>query len=169
MPRPAIPNAICQQCTITFHPSARRKNKFCSLDCYWQYKHIHKVTPPSRRTRPDSVCLQCQQTFYTPQKPNKIFCDRECFRIWMRKNSLQGFLWSTQKAYRGKEWPRIRKEMKERDGYRCQHCGQQGGWLEVHHIKAFHSFPSTSTVEANHSSNLITLCRKCHFRVEFRL
>lgn len=165
MPRTPIPDAICKSCHTIFHPSHRIKNTFCSLQCYWNYKAEHGIGPPSRRTRPDSICLQCKEAFYTPRKPNKIFCRRECFRAWMRNNSPQGFLWPEKKAFRGKHWPIIRQAVKKRDDHRCHNCGQQGGWLEVHHIKAFHSFQSAT--KANSLSNLVTLCRQCHFQVEF--
>ncbi len=165
MPRPPIADAVCQTCKVTFHPSHRRKNKFCSLRCYWKYKAVHKIGPPSRRTRPDSTCLECHEAFYTPRKPKKIFCSRPCFRVWMRRHSPQGFLWPERTAFRGKEWRRIRQEIKQRDDHSCQECGQEGGWLEVHHIKPFHSFQSTT--KANDAGNLVTLCRRCHFRVEF--
>lgn len=42
---------------------------------------------------------------------------------------------------------------------RCQMCGTTKK-LEVHHIKSWHLFPALRFV----FTNLITLCRACHFR-----
>jgi 5-methylcytosine-specific restriction endonuclease McrA len=49
----------------------------------------------------------------------------------------------------------LRKQVLERDGWRCQSCGSLRN-LEVHHRK-FRSRLGDDTVE-----NLITLCADCH-------
>ena len=50
-----------------------------------------------------------------------------------------------------------------RDHYKCRICGRADAQLEVHHIK--HLTPGNindASVTLN-DSNLITLCRDCHF------
>lgn len=74
-------------------------------------------------------------------------------------------LWAGGKIWwRGKRWDRIKRAVKERDGYTCQHCGiSEKDWilecgqpLQVHHIELYRISKN------NNMSNLITLCNRCH-------
>lgn len=69
-------------------------------------------------------------------------------------------------TYYGAEWQRQREAARERDQYRCQHCGEIEGDrpLHVHHIVRFMDFESS--VDANALSNLVTLCMLCHRRAD---
>jgi len=165
--RQTLINKVCPQCNTTFQPRIAR-NIYCSQRCYWISK-VGRDRPPVRGSRATKVCLQCHHIFEDKSAVIKIrlFCSRECYRTWMRQNSPQGFLWPTNGSYRGASWHTITKEIKKRDNYTCQHCGKSGGWLEVHHKIPYHSFKCP--VEANHHSNLTTLCRKCHFIVEYQI
>jgi len=49
----------------------------------------------------------------------------------------------------------LRKEVLERDGWRCQYCGSLSA-VEVHHQR-FRSHQGEDT-----ENNLISLCSKCH-------
>jgi len=60
----------------------------------------------------------------------------------------------------GKDWPKIRESVFERDGYCCQCCKSDGIILEVHHIIPF------MITKDNSMDNLISLCKKCHRKVE---
>ncbi len=53
------------------------------------------------------------------------------------------------------EYDLVRKEVLERDGWRCQDCGAMKD-LQVHHIKR------RSQLGADVAQNLITLCASCH-------
>ena len=52
-------------------------------------------------------------------------------------------------------YERLRGQVLERDGWRCQHCGNASD-LQVHHIC------SRSQLGDDAESNLITLCVTCH-------
>lgn len=52
-------------------------------------------------------------------------------------------------------WQRVRREVLERDGYRCTRCGRAGR-LEVDHIRPVYAGGSDDL------DNLRTLCRGCH-------
>lgn len=62
-------------------------------------------------------------------------------------------------------WDMLRKQVYERDDYKCRNCGVKGGdngnkvVLHAHHI-----VPVSS--DGNHvNSNLVTLCQTCHNKV----
>jgi 5-methylcytosine-specific restriction endonuclease McrA len=52
-------------------------------------------------------------------------------------------------------YAKLRKEILERDGWRCQNCGCSRN-LDVHHIRR------RSALGDDAETNLITLCRECH-------
>ena len=54
-----------------------------------------------------------------------------------------------------RQWERIRREVFERDGYRCQKCGKAGR-LEAHHVVHL------AAGGGNAVENVQTLCRGCH-------
>lgn len=78
-----------------------------------------------------------------------------------------------KKGY-GKNWPKQRKAVLERDSYQCQKCGYKGQkkgrfWdVHVHHKRKIKFFVDSQSGEidyesANHLDNLITLCKYgCH-------
>ena len=59
-------------------------------------------------------------------------------------------------------WARIRREVLDRDGWRCQTCGKPGR-LEVHHVKPLQEGGT------NDLGNLTTLCRGCHIAAHRRV
>jgi DEAD/DEAH box helicase domain-containing protein len=74
--------------------------------------------------------------------------------------------WNSGLMDYGPHWPTTRKLVLERDQNKCQACGKR--WdesqLHIHHKKPLRSFHSSQ--EANQLDNLITLCPRCHQRVE---
>jgi len=93
--------------------------------------------------------------------------------FWMQfseatiENLRQRALWAADANDYGEHWAHIREFILHRDGYRCSLCGLQPdnlSALHVHHKVPFCTFRSQE--EANQPSNLITLCERCHQRVE---
>lgn len=86
----------------------------------------------------------------------------------VEKMRESGFWLSDQNDY-GPDWPRIRKIVRQRDGYRCQVCGVKETLVEhhVHHKVPFKRFESTE--KANMLENLVTLCQNCHKTVESQI
>jgi DEAD/DEAH box helicase domain-containing protein len=80
-------------------------------------------------------------------------------------------LWGSDPNRYGPNWDRQRQRARARDGYRCQVCGVQegtpgarAGAHHVHHKVPFRRFASSE--RANRLDNLVTLCPRCHQRVE---
>ena len=75
-------------------------------------------------------------------------------------------------AYRndyGSMWSNLKQIVRQRDNYTCQICGakEDGKAHDVHHRIPFKQF--TTVEEANQLTNLTTLCRTCHLRVEMNV
>lgn len=75
-------------------------------------------------------------------------------------------LWRNAPNDYGPGWPRLREQVRARDGYRCQACGAPEGERQhdVHHKIPFRLFGSPAA--ANQIDNLVTLCHACHRQVE---
>jgi DEAD/DEAH box helicase domain-containing protein len=74
--------------------------------------------------------------------------------------------WSVDPNNYGPEWKQLRNEVRKRDNYQCQVCGlpESDRSHDVHHKTPFRSFQSH--LAANRLENLVTLCPRCHRRVE---
>ncbi len=74
--------------------------------------------------------------------------------------------WRSDPNDYGPRWDEIRHKVRARDHYRCGVCGipENERQHHVHHKIPFRSF--TNREEANRLENLITLCPRCHSRVE---
>lgn len=75
-------------------------------------------------------------------------------------------LWRNAPNDYGPGWPKLREQVRSRDGYRCQVCGaaENERQHDVHHKVPFRLFSDRSA--ANQPDNLITLCHNCHRQVE---
>jgi DEAD/DEAH box helicase domain-containing protein len=75
-------------------------------------------------------------------------------------------LWSNTPNNYGPNWQKQRELARARDMFRCQVCGEPEGLFEhhVHHKTPFRMFDTTE--QANQLTNLITLCKSCHRKVE---
>jgi DEAD/DEAH box helicase domain-containing protein len=85
----------------------------------------------------------------------------------MSVDKLQSLgLWSSKSNKYGVGWNKQRDRARARDNYRCKVCDTPEGGREhdVHHITPFRMF--TSIEQANQLTNLVTLCPRCHRRVE---
>jgi 5-methylcytosine-specific restriction endonuclease McrA len=141
---------ICARCGKPFRiPGYWPYRKYCSKEC--------AQTAPAERVA--LTCVICGRTYYVV--PSRVglskCCSVECVHEYCRR--LRGPV-TVKRRLRYRQWQRVRKQVLERDGYRCQQCGSVKG-LVVHHIRPW--------VETQDDSlgNLITVCRACHARLEF--
>mgnify|MGYP001617291211 CR=1 FL=1 len=83
------------------------------------------------------------------------------------KNKISGsnsYIWKGGRSrgyktgYYSTEYKQWRISVFERDSYKCQGCGEVGGYLTAHHIKSFAHYPELR-LDIN---NGVTLCEDCH-------
>lgn len=167
---------MCVNCNKEFsRPRSRvRATKighFCSRTCWDDYNSKMK-SEKSHKWRSKKVeCENCGESFTRQNNQlinrEKTFCCHLCYSHWMSENqtgesspSWRGG-WSSN---RGNYWDVISEKIRERDGYHCQDCKvpQKDEKLHVHHIIPFRFFDTPE--RANKESNLISLCKNCHFK-----
>lgn len=79
--------------------------------------------------------------------------------IKTNKDKLRKHEADHRKKYYTEDWDTIRKKVYRRDGYKCVLCGKKGK-LHAHHI-----IPVRISRD-NSLSNLVSVCNKCHRKLE---
>jgi DEAD/DEAH box helicase domain-containing protein len=89
-----------------------------------------------------------------------------CFTEKLISSLKDSGSWSSGRIDYGADWKRQRLLARQRDGFRCQFCGEpeKDRSHDVHHKIPFKKFSSPD--QANHLENLITLCPICHRKAE---
>lgn len=151
----------CKNCGNQFYAAAnwvRKEKGFCSAKCYFEYRwgDSHFET---------RKCAFCGKEFDCFASDRKVCCSKRC-SILHRSEFNQG---ENSRFWRGgkmapyhKEWRTFRRLALERDGYKCAVCGSDDR-LQVHHI-----IPYRYSHDHN-LTNLITLCRSCHSKEEYKV
>jgi len=153
---------ICKQCGKIFRQhKSKADRQFCSYNCYLGSKG-HGAA------KKEIKCPTCGNLFenkYDMSRARK-YCSPECHRKMqsMRQFGSGSHFWQGGKVHGVRrlrnhplyaEW---RKNVFERDGYRCQICGVVGGRLVAHHLVPVSENPR----KALRLSNGATLCWNCH-------
>jgi hypothetical protein len=177
----------CLYCRKEFEIKKSKFNrKFCSSHCFNKYPRSQesrekisnyiKSHPIVNRPKGNKVynytgkslksCIVCNKEFLVyPSGKDKKHCSRECYyEITNRFNKVglknKYYLGGTIRMNRyTKIWNFMRRKALERDNFCCKLCGNKDK-LVVHH-----SIPRRIML-LNNIENLITLCRKCHRRIE---
>lgn len=155
-------------------------NPLCSNECRVEWIKNNGIMSMENHPNFNSEkinCSVCQKEIYVNQynlkEHKKHYCSVECMAEDY-KTILQGENNPNWRGgwidYYGPSWPRISREVRERDNFTCQRCGKTEselpkGGLHVHHIQPFRTFNGCHE-EANRKENLISLCFKCHPYVE---
>ena len=156
----------CSICGKEFKCYICEKNrKYCSPQCY-QKSPTRGKRPENKRTE---KCEYCGKAFTRPAANFRAkahnFCSHSCSALWWADYGLHGEEhphWMggySQKEYRD-GWTRIKKEIKNRAGGKCEKCGGVHKCMDVHHIKPVRLKLDINI--ANHVDNLQYLCRPCH-------
>jgi len=81
-------------------------------------------------------------------------------------------LWQVPLSDYGANWSAQRLKARERDEFRCRHCGAPEGphrEHDVHHVRSLREMgygAAGDYAQANALDNLVTLCRDCHLKAE---
>lgn len=178
--RPAKPEKktifTCINCGKEFETWTYRQQKCCSKRCASKMSTGH---PKPTKQRPDNFvtkkCLICKKPYTIHkifiEKRKSNFCSRDCqaeyFSIERRGERNPNWTGGHTSDY-GPNWERQKRKAKKRDNYTCQVCGyiKYGKRkIDTHHIKPYKDF-NGDWERANQLDNLITLCKKCHPKVE---
>ena len=135
--------------------------------------------PEDRWTRREEErevrCRGCGKRFavprwYAEEGIRLHFCSGECRKAWKRERVEEPFhlRLKGRPEYRGGNWEAQAARARSRDGYRCRVCGiteeELKRRLDVHHLLPVRLFGSA--MDANSLSNLTSVCRSCHKRLE---
>jgi hypothetical protein len=178
---------VCMWCGKEFVEWTYRNRVFCSHQCMSEYAAIQPK--PNLRKPQNYVTLNCEwcgkeytihkifinRTHKNGTKTTSRFCSMECIsqyrsEIMKGENNPQYIDGnSINNLDRGENWLSQRRKALKRDFHTCKICGtgynSDGIIIDVHHIIPYRLF-NGDYKEANKLSNLITLCRKCHAKVE---
>lgn len=168
----------CVVCGKSFEAWAYRQSKCCSKKCA---SSLSFGVPKPTRRRPDSFITKNCTICGKPYTIHKIFikkrisnyCSSDCrakfFSETRRGINNPNFVHGNPQYDYGDDWLKQSRKAKKRDDHTCQICGYKSGgnrYLDVHHIVPFVKFGIERYKEANHLTNLISLCRPCHAKVE---
>lgn len=143
--------ATCPQCSQPFQHWRSTPRRFCSRRC--------AGTAP---VRVQKSCVVCGSAYdVVPSRAGKTkCCSFGCLIQYnAEKNRLKGREAKNRTAR--PSWRARRAEILARDNYKCRDCGTAEN-LTVHHIVPWRRTRDDSP------HNLISLCRRCHSRVEPR-
>lgn len=159
---------LCNHCGAEFEQVKSHADlgliAFCSHECY----------ALSLENKISVTCNHCGKEFErAPNRiGNQVFCSSDCrYEKWQGENNPN---WQIEKVPKGRgdNWEMQRRKARKRDNVTCQICGYHHGiknkkrrYIDVHHITPYREF-ADDYEKANELSNLITLCRKCHSKVE---
>lgn len=187
--RASLVQVACAWCSASLeryaHHAGNYKHQFCDNQCRgkWQTAERAGMNSPHCH-RVVVMCAHCGKALERGRAHvaaySHQFCDNACQWAWRRATgAMHGNQHPLYKGgyqgYYGPNWAIQRRVARKRDGYRCCACGvstkQNGRALDVHHVRPFASFgyapgENTAYLEANDLQNLVSLCRKCHKRVE---
>jgi hypothetical protein len=178
----------CEYCgqLTTQHPCQYNKSNhhFCSRKCLdlWRVGDNHPFKKPDLIEFNCTYCgeLATQKRHNFDLRKENHFCSRECYNNYISdflkgKNhyNWKGGITELRQQIRAcRDYTIWKKAILERDCYICKNCGQEGGYLEVHHI-----IPFSTILEDNNISSLddayktpilwdidngTTYCKICH-------
>lgn len=158
---------------------AKYERQFCDKKCEaeWRRGRTGKDAPQFKENIIE--CSWCGREFHrqpgSERKSKRNFCSLDCKNEWL-SDYLTGSnhpQYIEGEFHYGEGWnEEKRKNVRERDGFRCVYCGidndthkeMYGSKLHVHHIKPARLVEDES--ERNAMENLETVCSSCHRKVE---
>ena len=144
----------CEFCRKAYYRhKSEYSRKFCSASCANESKRVHSVQTKS--------CKQCGTDFEFSDKPSSnsagVYCSLKCRNI-SYLGMRHGKPARNTKTHRP-GWASISRRFRKFNDF-CSCCGQMQKRLAVHHVDPYWRSKN------NETSNLVTLCPKCHGRLE---
>ena len=158
--RPARP---CPVCRIEFFPPLEMLHKgygkYCSKACYVTRQHEQELAV-------DVTCAQCGTQFRRKlvflRRSKRVFCGQRCSRRFNKGSHVSTWRGGGN-SNRGSRWFVRAALIRDRDAHQCVRCGisetENGERLSVDHRVPWRYLPKRL---ANHPSNIVSLCRRCH-------
>ncbi|MFP9060999.1 HNH endonuclease [Natrialbaceae archaeon A-chndr2] len=161
----------CKTCGGTFEYSPSDTSGVYCSDCVSNADGLLPKNPSSAGKRITVDCNGCgSELSVYPSRVERnergVFCDMACYGRWLSRTIVgeNHHQWAGGPITYGRKWWTIRRQVLERDDYRCQRCGRSrddiGRNPDVHHLVPVRSFDDTE--DAHTLANVIALCRRCH-------
>lgn len=168
-------NTQCEHCGGTFEYYPSNKDGVYCPDCVSEADGLLPEETNEMIERIVTNCRYCQAEIRVlPSRAEKqkrgFFCDLSCYGAWLSENIVgeRHHQWEGGQIPYGELWWEIRRQALNRDDYTCQHCLKTADELgknpDVHHIRPVREFADPE--RAHSMSNVISLCRSCHQKVE---
>ena len=155
-----VGNFKCKECgkIIIKIKAETKRRKFCGRECF--SRHIEKA----RIIKCDNCKSEIRKTNWSITNTKKSFCSSQCKQeFYSGANSPMWEGGICRLPYGFDFNKKLKKLIRERDGYKCQQCGadQQDihRSLDVHHIDM--------NKKNNHPDNLISFCKSCHKKIHW--
>lgn len=176
---------VCKVCNKAFVGWVYRQPTTCSKKCA---STLSRGVPKPTMQRPENFitkkCKTCG-TEYTRhkiffEKRNSNFCSMSCRAEWKSKNftganniNWVGGVKAGVSSYRGENWDSQKRKAEKRDKYTCRGCGKKKvnhpkTRFGVHHKIPYRMF-NGDYKKANHLTNLVYLCSRCHAKAEKKI
>lgn len=160
---------------------------FCSRECLGEFfSENNSGEDHHQYNRVTVECAYCSSEMERKpavvEKKDHFYCDYDCYGSWCSENRVKDDhpRWKGGgDLYYGPNWQRQRRRRLEKDGHQCQRCGmtndeckdELGRDLDVHHITPVRDFHNDAEGGSdweivNSIDNLVTLCIRCHRKVE---
>lgn len=170
----ATETAACRTCGSEFEYYPSNKDGVYCDACVTEADGLLPENPAEKR-RVETECTHCGSTMRvvpsrSTDREHGVFCSRTCHGEWLSEHVVgsEHHQWEGGTIEYGGSWWQVREAALARDDYRCQQCGLSRTQLDrnpdVHHIERVRDFEDPE--EAHRLSNVVTLCRSCHRRVE---
>ncbi len=166
----------CKFCNkqITKPLSQIKKSKsgfhFCSRSCSTSFNNVGTI----RNKQKERKCQECNTLFVRDKKNRTIFCF-DCDKKRKQPTTIGDYRNKVSVKNKHPSWIHShiralnRSWNKELCLVPCKNCGYSKH-TELAHIKPISSFTNESLVsEVNHPSNILPLCRNCHWEFDHGL
>lgn len=168
----------CKTCSKSFSKPAsqllrsKSGNSFCSRSCSAAYNNVGLQRNPPRIR----ICRSCKTEYVTSYKNKSLMfclsCGESSKSDYWKNKTLAEYHSLPSVAGKHPSWRNAhlrglcRSWNKELTLLPCYNCGYSKH-VELAHIKSVSSFSLTTTVgEINSRSNVVQLCRNCHWEFD---